>query len=662
MNEAFIARPCYERKNRASRYGDPEPLQPHSRQGEFVRENTRLTTTLHRDDRSDGGSVIELRFGNGFRLLVVDDDDGIRDVLADVFAECGFAVDAAEDLRRARERVDARPYDLIIVDKNLPDGSGLELARYLGERQADCEIVLITAHGTAESAFEAFELGLADVVPKPFEDLDEIRRRVHKALERLASARRARSTRVVSRSTPSSPSATPESERRLRFFVEMRVRFILIDGSLTGAAFVSQISNTDIFVESDKPLPLGACARFRLYLPQVGAMDIRGVVRRHGDGQSMLGMRIEFTELAPDQVEMIDHYLAPRRKTLSFVEAGSEATATDAGEGPTLAERFTPEALRLFLGMHGGKVLDFLETLDTATVQAILDADRAGYTDLTASEPGKIPAPFETLEPALFDPENANPEDLPFVVGSSLATPAEPTNDEERLRAKYRLSDEILDDTVRQKYAIDDSMFDDEPPGARPPALPPPSQPAAGLLSKIGSSADQRTAFATELRRRGEDALSRGLVFKAASDLALAVAFDSQDASLNALHDRVRGQASSARAEDLYRQGLQQTALGDVVAASKLLTSAARLVPEVKYVIAAARVLLQSKGEEASADCRTLLRDAIARDGQNADLHVLNGKAAEQSGFPKAALRSYQRALELKPDHEGAKELLARLS
>jgi len=605
--------------------------------------------------------ALEGRFGDGFRLLLVDDDDGVRDVLGDVFAACGFAVDAAENLFRSRELVDARNYDLVIVDKNLPDGSGLELARYLGERHTDCEIVLITGHGTTESAFEAFEMGLADVVPKPFDDLDDIRSRVRKALERLAHARRARAIRVTGKSSPSGPAKSTEPERRLRFFVEMRVRFILIDGSLTGAAFVSQLSTTDLFVETDHPLPLGTRVRMRLYLPTVGAVDVRGIVRRHGEGPSMLGMRVEFTDLSPDETESIRCHLEPRRKAQAFVEKPAPGGA----EEPALSERFMPDALRLFLGMHGGKVLDFVETLDTATVQAILDAERSGPSLLAAPEPGKTPASFESLPPGLFDPENANPDDLPCVVGTYSAHPAEPTNEEERLRAKYRLSEELLDDSVRRKYAIDDSLFDDEPAGgaAPKPPVPPPAPLAASedVVNKIGANADQRRAFALELQRRGVEALARGLIFKAASDLALAVAFDSQDAGLAALYEKVRGQANTARAEDLYRQGLHQMALGDAAAAAKLLVSATELVPETKYVIAAARVLLES-GDEGASQCRTLLRDAIVRDETNPDLHVLNGRSAEQAGFPKAALRSYQRALELNPAHALAKELLARLS
>lgn len=614
-------------------------------------------------------------FGVGFRLLIVDDTESVRDFLGEVLSKCGFAVDVAEDLRRARELVDARSYDLYVLDKNLPDGSGLELARYLNGRQADCEIVLVTAHGSSESAFEAFELGLAELITKPFDDLDDLRRRIKKALARLIDARRARSSRIL---PPPAPAST-DSQRRLRFFVEMRLRFILVDGSLTGPAFVSQLSHADLFVETDRPLPLGNSVRLRLYMPGRSAMDLRGLVRRHGEGTTMLGMRIEFTDLSEAAVANISNYLAPLRssfdtasprQTFSFVPsplfAETLSSAAQPAEVPTLGDRFTPDALRLFVSMYGGKVLDFLDTLDTATVKALLDVERRPVSSLRPSPPGKTPASFEDLPHALFDPENVDAETLPTDVGSVSSQPTEPANEEERLRAKYGFAEDLLDETLRRKYNLDDALFDDEPPEPDRKSGPTRGrelQAPAGdsVLSRIGASPDQRRAFAEELRRRGEDALGRGLVLKAASDLGLALAFDEENVELKALADRVRSQANAARAEDLYRQGLQQVALGDPSAATKLLLGACELVQETKYQIAAARVLLQSGRTESVRECRLLLKDALARDGNSPDLHVLHGRAAELEGFPKVAVRSYKRALELKPDHEAAKQFLARL-
>lgn len=614
-------------------------------------------------------------FGSGFRLLVVDDTESVRDLLSDVLSKCGFAVDVAEDLRRARERVDVKAYDLYVLDKNLPDGSGLELARYLNGRQADCEIVLVTGHGSSESAFEAFELGLADLITKPFEELDDLRRRIKKALTRLADARRARSSRILP--AAASP-ASSDSQRRLRFFVEMRVRFILVDGSLTGPAFVSQLSHTDLFVETDRPLPLGNSVRMRLYLPGRSAVDLRGLVRRHGEGATMLGMRIEFTDVSEDAAASISAQLAPLRtsfetstprQTFSFTPSGPQGEtrpSPEPADEPTLGDRFTPDALQFFLSMYGGKVLDFLDTLDTTTVQALLDAERRPAASLPVSAPGKTPASFEDLPHALFDPENVDAETLPTDVGSSQAQPSEPASEEERLRAKYGFTEGLLDESLRKKYNLDDSLFDDENAPAREgraasPAGESVSATGGSVLSRIGGSPDQRRAFAEELRRRGEEALARGLVLKAASDLGLALAFDGENEALKTLYERVRNQANATRAEDLYRQGLQQVALGDPSAAAKLLLGACELAQDTKYEIAAARVLLQSATTESVRECRTLLKDALARDGSNPDLHVLHGRAAELEGFPKVAVRSYKRALELKPDHEAAKQFLARL-
>lgn len=521
---------------------------------------------------------------------------------------------------------------------------------------------------------------------------------------------------------PARPPAT-ESEKRLRFFVELRVRFILLDGSLTGPAFVSSISSTDLFVETDRPLPIGTRARMRLYVPGQDAVDIRAVVLRHGEGQRMLGMRMEFTDLGERGADAIAAHLAPRRK--AFVEStdGMERTTAVLGETsyifarpsrrsrrktdpaiplpptapdvlhpaspdpvppPTepgddsLSTRFDPDALKLFVSMHG-KVLQFLDTLDTATLRTILDSDETRPLAPLEPQPGKVPAPFEEVRPSLFDPELVDEDELPLVSGM-LAEPTESTDEEERLRLKYGVRDDLLDaEEIRGKYGIDEDLFGDDDGGTAeepaPAAEPVPRTPAASgafrgapappsvgsVVNRLGESREQRRACALELRKRGEEALARGLVLKAASDLQLALAFDGSDPELRALADRVREQANGIRAEDLYRQGLQQAALGDLASAAKLLAASCGLAPARKHVIATAKVLLQSGTPDALRDCHELLRAALDREPDSVEFNLLYARTAEEEKVPKMALRYYQRVLELDPDNEQAKECIARV-
>src|SRR5207253_3255752 len=143
-----------------------------------------------------------------------------------------------------------------------------------------------------------------------------------------------------------------------------------------------------------------------------------------------------------------------------------------------------------------------------------------------------------------------------------------------------------------------------------------------------------------ELRARGEDAYRRGLVMRAAADLVLAVAFLPEDASLAELHDKVRTQAGTIRADELHRQGLQQAALGDPAAASKLLLASCDLIYDKKAALMAAKLLLRMAQSESVRQARVILHGASQRFPKDPDVLFLQGKAAEAEGFRRGALRA----------------------
>ncbi|HOX45057.1 MAG TPA: response regulator [Myxococcota bacterium] len=117
-------------------------------------------------------------------ILVVDDEDVIRLVfdamLADASYKVGFATSGEEAMGLA-ERDD---YNLFIVDKNLPGVSGLELVRRVRERKPESEFIVITGYASYESAIEALRLGAFDYLEKPFDDLDLVREKITRALDR----------------------------------------------------------------------------------------------------------------------------------------------------------------------------------------------------------------------------------------------------------------------------------------------------------------------------------------------------------------------------------------------------------------------------------------------------------------------------------------------
>jgi two-component system response regulator PilR (NtrC family) len=116
------------------------------------------------------------------QILIVDDEQGMRQLLSLVFGRAGHQVRAAENGRRAVEMLRESPADLIISDVRMPDMGGIELLSAARELSPDVAVVMMTAFATVETAREAFKLGADDFIQKPF-DVDELKLIVEKALE-----------------------------------------------------------------------------------------------------------------------------------------------------------------------------------------------------------------------------------------------------------------------------------------------------------------------------------------------------------------------------------------------------------------------------------------------------------------------------------------------
>lgn len=119
------------------------------------------------------------------RVLIVEDDGAIRQMVAFNLARAGFEVDEAEDCSAARRRIaDARP-DLLLVDWMLPDASGLELTRALRRDEAhrDMPIIMLTARAEERDKVQGLEGGADDYITKPFSP-KELLARVNALLRR----------------------------------------------------------------------------------------------------------------------------------------------------------------------------------------------------------------------------------------------------------------------------------------------------------------------------------------------------------------------------------------------------------------------------------------------------------------------------------------------
>ncbi|HEY3044594.1 MAG TPA: response regulator [Vicinamibacterales bacterium] len=102
------------------------------------------------------------------RVLVVDDEASIRDLLAKTLALAEYDVDVAPDGRSALERMRMYPYDLLIADLKMPGMDGLTVIREAKRYKADLPVIIITGFSTESSAIEAVNLGVAGYLTKPF--------------------------------------------------------------------------------------------------------------------------------------------------------------------------------------------------------------------------------------------------------------------------------------------------------------------------------------------------------------------------------------------------------------------------------------------------------------------------------------------------------------
>ena len=117
------------------------------------------------------------------RILVVDDESGVRASLAGILGDEGYAVDAVETGEAALVALESHRYDLAILDVWLPGADGLEVLGRLRETDAELPVLVISGHGTIETAVKAVRLGAQDFVEKPL-SLEKTLLAVRNALRR----------------------------------------------------------------------------------------------------------------------------------------------------------------------------------------------------------------------------------------------------------------------------------------------------------------------------------------------------------------------------------------------------------------------------------------------------------------------------------------------
>jgi DNA-binding NtrC family response regulator len=122
------------------------------------------------------------------RLLVIDDDPGLAEVIELLLEREGYAVQRAATLKRGVELARTGEFELIVTDLKLPDGTGLDAIRAIRAGQAAPPIIMITSYSSMESAIAALRAGAVDYIIKPF-DNDELLHSIARALDERRMAR-----------------------------------------------------------------------------------------------------------------------------------------------------------------------------------------------------------------------------------------------------------------------------------------------------------------------------------------------------------------------------------------------------------------------------------------------------------------------------------------
>jgi len=117
------------------------------------------------------------------KILIIDDEKSILDLLSVVFTKEGYSVKTALSAEKAFELIEKEDFALIVTDIKLPEKSGMDILKFVKKKKPGIPVIMITAFGTIKQTVEAFKLGALDYVVKPF-DIEELKIVVAKGLEK----------------------------------------------------------------------------------------------------------------------------------------------------------------------------------------------------------------------------------------------------------------------------------------------------------------------------------------------------------------------------------------------------------------------------------------------------------------------------------------------
>ncbi len=102
------------------------------------------------------------------RILFVDDDPELREIVCSQLAEAGYDVDEADDGDTTLKKLAKNKYDLVLLDINLPGKSGLEILKFISARSLHCRVIMLTGVVGLGTAIESLTMGADDYLTKPY--------------------------------------------------------------------------------------------------------------------------------------------------------------------------------------------------------------------------------------------------------------------------------------------------------------------------------------------------------------------------------------------------------------------------------------------------------------------------------------------------------------
>ena len=120
------------------------------------------------------------------KILVVEDEDQVRQSYEDMFSFFGYEVESVPNGREGMSRITKNDYDIVVTDLNMPEMNGIEVLKYIKKKKPYIEVIVITGYATLENAIEAMKVGAYDYFAKPV-DIEHVRIVLSKCVQQIQS-------------------------------------------------------------------------------------------------------------------------------------------------------------------------------------------------------------------------------------------------------------------------------------------------------------------------------------------------------------------------------------------------------------------------------------------------------------------------------------------